>query len=199
MKRFFIILLCVLNISCTRTTEDKKNENLLNEYSSILYNSLQSSQKDEIQIGIDYIQKLLDEGYSQEIHSIYYNKAQLYVKLDEYKNAIECLHEMENGLFRDLLESTLLIKSEEYEKAKNLLVSMKRLYDEKLSDPHLEQSKRVAIICEKLQILQLLNDKPDEYYNDSILSKDFTVEELKKIEKVHSTSNKQLIDGFWPD
>ncbi len=188
--KIVLLILVLIMFGCDKT--EKLSDEELKEYLYFFHEVNTSNDRDKIISGIEYIDSLIENGMEKDIHSLYYNKAQLLYKLGDYKDAIETL---KKDKAQELNLAALYIILDDEKEAKDVLDILYQRYKTYLKKER-DKEKRNDIV-QMLAYISILSDKNiDEIWENLIKEGILSRQEQERM-SIYIPAREELLKGIW--
>jgi len=191
--KYFVLPIIILMsfLAC----EDKKSST--QEYRKIYLEALNSHDEVVIKEAIKYFDGIIKHGSTNDFPSVYYNKAQLLKKIEEFDEALIILDNLKTP--QDYFyRASLLVLLGRIEDAEPLFNTLIEIDNISISEKQIN-NKRLFLFYDNLILVYILSDRDlTEIINIYRADNRLKSEDISRLNNSISIKKKDLLNGLWP-
>jgi tetratricopeptide (TPR) repeat protein len=203
---FFIMFLGCIRTSKPESISTEENSTQYNEYLERFFPAISPFADDDLLLStLTYIDEIVAKEGNKKINSIYYDKARILYKLDQYDEALDALLQADDTY--NAYIATFLMRLGRNEEAIPFLESLIDTNKKWLIEPSIESSKQKrSSVLQGLMMFHILIDKSrDEILSDMADENIGTRNEMEEllrnmlIQDDIIITKENLLESMWPD
>jgi predicted Zn-dependent protease len=186
---FVFVSICFL-FSCNSQDQKKERDIFLSDYSARYSRAITSDDQQYIQDTIKYMDEIIKNGNEYKVLTVYFNQAQLYIKLGKSEEALSKI-ELTEYPMKDIYKLTLFARLNNYKEIQK--------YCHENFDSIEEIKHDFNRIFVRLLVLRLLKKDYQSFYDDISAVAQYDESNIATLKMLLDNPIEDFVTSMWPE